>query len=860
MQQRMSRLKRPFIQVGWAAILTVMMFCLWAIDAPSAWTQDKASDTDATAPSESIQMSLENVLATQRTSIEELQKLLSSLQGLQDTVQTELTTYQSQNTTLANLLLIPWPRIRDLEDAIVTNRLAIQVLNERMKTFQARQEAADLQLKQANERSTLAQKQMAELRESPLPDQQPKLFGYLKELLQVLNEKKLLLNRYHVICQDLIARMQVILTEKEQLREKLTVQLRRIKHVSLFKRSDYWQKITSIDFFLDTIRAFGRSLTAVSGPDHWKIQWYHIKMVGSTRWVMLGLVLTFIGVLGWRFSRLLKRVEKKGEERDWTYRCLGLRLLRRSLPLIGATLLFRIYSNPEVSTLSLSLGYCLYGFFLILLISRWGMDYLAYGIRGPAIVLRSFIDRRLKRLFQLFPVIGAVMYFIIWMTGFNSPLTWMARNFFATGLLVWTIAFWRALKPVIAEGARAGQAAPNPKWIKLLQGWSYVVLGATPLISMVGYDNLAGHWVSAWIETVALLFWGWISRNAIREWRRDHQEKVAAVDAEHHTESSHQLRWLLIQIARLLWFFSLVIGFILIWDPSDLVMTRLEYLFGLSMTFGKLKISIEGLIMAVVIIFLTYIIIKVGRTLIGEKILDKQRIERGLKDSILTIAGYLGWGIGLIVALGILGVNATSLAVVFGALSIGIGFGLQNIFNNFISGLILLFERPIQVGDYIEIGGLWAEVRKINVRATVVQTFDNAAVIIPNSDFISQKVTNWTLRDKRMRRNIEVGVAYGSDVERVQKTLLDIAQKTTQVLKYPRPEVIFLDHAGGALIFRLRVWIHIDDYFTISSQIRFEIDRRFREVGIEIAFPKRDLYIRSIPEKWKIQELNAEEG
>ena len=238
---------------------------------------------------------------------------------------------------------------------------------------------------------------------------------------------------------------------------------------------------------------------------------------------------------------------------------------------------------------------------------------------------------------------------------------------------------------------------------------------------------------------------------------------------------------------------------------------------------------------------------RVGRSLLKERILDKKSLERGLKDSILTIASYLGWGLGLLLALGTLGVDGTSLAVVFGALSIGIGFGLQTIFNNFISGLILLFERPIQVGDYVEVNGLWAEVKKINVRATVVQTFDNAAVIIPNSEFISQQVTNWSFKDKRMRRNIEVGVAYGSDIDLVEKTLLEIAHSMRGVYKYPKPDVLFIDHADSALIFRLRVWLHVDDSWTVPSKIRCEIDRRFRELGIEIAFPQRDLHIRTLP-------------
>ena len=275
---------------------------------------------------------------------------------------------------------------------------------------------------------------------------------------------------------------------------------------------------------------------------------------------------------------------------------------------------------------------------------------------------------------------------------------------------------------------------------------------------------------------VALLFWGWISLNAIREWRREHRA-TAAADGDQPRTLAHQWRWSQIQLVWSAWVIGLTAGLLWALDSSGFLKAKLGVLLNLTLTVGSLNLSIKGVILAAVILFITHAAVRVGRTLLDEKFLNERSLEQGLKDSILTITSYLAWGLGLLLALGILGVNATSLAVVFGALSIGIGFGLQNIFNNFISGLILLFERPIQVGDIVEVGGLWAEVKKINVRATVVQTFDNASVIIPNSEFISQQVTNWSFKDKRMRRNIEVGVAYGSDIDLVEQTLLDIVQE-----------------------------------------------------------------------------------
>ena len=303
----------------------------------------------------------------------------------------------------------------------------------------------------------------------------------------------------------------------------------------------------------------------------------------------------------------------------------------------------------------------------------------------------------------------------------------------------------------------------------------------------------------------------------------------------------------MIQLARLIWFMGLTTGILWAWDSSGYLFSQLGSFIDATLTVGSLKLSIKGIMVAAFILYMTRLLVHIGQSLLNEKVLDKKTLEPGLKDSILTIISYLAWGLGLVLALGILGVNATSLAVIFGALSIGIGFGLQNIFNNFISGLILLFERPIQVGDVVEVAGIWAEVKKINVRATLVKTFDNASMIIPNSEFISQQVTNWSYKDKRMRRNIEVGVAYGSDIELVQRTLLEIAERHRKVLKSPQPDVLFINHADSALIFRLRIWVHIDDSLLVPSQIRCDIDQRFRELAIEIAFPQRDLHIRTLP-------------
>jgi potassium efflux system protein len=224
-------------------------------------------------------------------------------------------------------------------------------------------------------------------------------------------------------------------------------------------------------------------------------------------------------------------------------------------------------------------------------------------------------------------------------------------------------------------------------------------------------------------------------------------------------------------------------------------------------------------------------------------------VEIGVRVSIARLVHYVFIFIGFLLALLALGFEFTKLTIMLSALGIGIGFGLQSIVNNLVSGLILLFERPVRVGDFIELGGKWAEIKKIGLRATTVQTFDQADVIIPNADLVTNQVINWTLSNRRVRLIIPVGVAYGSDVSLVMETLMASARKNSKIAEAPAPQVLFLKFGESALEFELRVWVlDAENRLVVSSEIHQEIDRRFREAKIEIAFPQRDLHLRSVDE------------
>jgi small-conductance mechanosensitive channel/uncharacterized protein YndB with AHSA1/START domain len=227
-------------------------------------------------------------------------------------------------------------------------------------------------------------------------------------------------------------------------------------------------------------------------------------------------------------------------------------------------------------------------------------------------------------------------------------------------------------------------------------------------------------------------------------------------------------------------------------------------------------------------------------------------LERGARDALVTLFGYVGFIMAVIISLSLAGVDLFGLAVVSGALALGIGFGMQEIANNFVSGLILLFERPIRAGDFVSVGEVEGFVRSIRIRATEIETLDNQNVLVPNSELVSGRVTNWVLRDTYGRLRILVGVAYGSDVEKVREILETVARAHPEVItdgRAPEPRALFMGFGDSSLDFELRVRINrIERRFQVTSDINFAIDQAFRDAKVTIPFPQRDLHLISYPD------------
>jgi len=261
----------------------------------------------------------------------------------------------------------------------------------------------------------------------------------------------------------------------------------------------------------------------------------------------------------------------------------------------------------------------------------------------------------------------------------------------------------------------------------------------------------------------------------------------------------------------------------------------------------KTDVTLVTLFKFACIIALVFLCERLVRRFLILRFLQRTHFHPSMQYAISKIGGYLILALGFYVALRLVGIDLSSLAVVAGALGVGLGFGLQNIISNFFSGLIILAERPIAIGDRVELGEVAGLITQINMRSTSVLTNDNITVIVPNTDFITAKVTNWSYGDPKVRLRVPIGVAYGTDIDRLRQLLLEVAHQHPMVLREPAPEVFFAGFGDSSLNFELGVWTAemTSKPRRFRSDLNFAIERILRDNQIEIPFPQRDLHLRS---------------
>jgi small-conductance mechanosensitive channel len=246
-------------------------------------------------------------------------------------------------------------------------------------------------------------------------------------------------------------------------------------------------------------------------------------------------------------------------------------LLRRSLLYVGLTLLFLIYSSVQFSLFDISLGLFLFYVFFVLLVARWGMDFIKHGFKSPQTALRSFVSLHLKRFMRFFRIAIITVLLLSLVTGVDSLLAWAARNIVMAIFLGLAVVFWRRIKPVLAGQAREGLSPPNPGRMALVWATTYLVLGGSLVLNLAGYSSLAVQWFRAWAESVVLVFWGWISFKVLQEFHRDFRNRLAGEQQQSPTTIGGYWRWSIIQLAWSVWLFTLTAALVWVWDPTGVI-------------------------------------------------------------------------------------------------------------------------------------------------------------------------------------------------------------------------------------------------------------------------------------------------
>jgi potassium efflux system protein len=801
-----------------------------------------------------LKNSIENALNTEKENIDQLKEQLNRVQGLKKAIATELNVYKIQLSSYGNLLLIQKTKIENLEKAWTDNRASLDSISANLKETNQKLITVNESRQRTEEQHTLNEKQLAEIKTQVAKDPQTAALLYkLQELTKYLSNKRELLEKLKGIYSE--RKVQLENTQKAlfELSKKIEQQIDEKKKQELFERGINPLKALQLKQIGKELNRLSEKILSIFSIDFWANELTAIWNSENFLIVTFFIIFIVFQFLLFRLKNYCSDLEHKPFSKHYPCRLLVLQLFHHSLPLMGTALFINIYARIRLFYSTFPLIQITIYILLIFLFTRWGFDLLKLWNQGKRYQIPEQLLSYLRLLLIIIRIFAITYVILAWLIGSTGIILLVLRMVFEIILLTWNILFLKQFNNFnnISAAEKSRKIMSISKTIVF--ALSYTITGGGLLLELAGYGPLALYWYKAWGWSAVILILGVLFYLLLMEWNVSIR-RISESDKDLSTKASYPFRWLFIRFCWLLWFASLIISLIITWGPRQTILESFVKVLNYPFHIGEMQLKLMGLIYAFLIIFFTHAATRLWRYILQKKILAPSRMEPGLRDSITTITVYLFWVIGILAAFHAFGLNTTSLTVAFGALGIGLGFGLQNIFNNFISGIILLFERPIQVGDAIEVNGTWATVTKINVRSTVVQTYDNASLIIPNSDLISQQVTNWSFKDLRLRRKISVGVAYGSDIELVRKTLLEIADKTPKVLKYPKPDVIFSDFGDSALIFTLRVWTDIDNMFIVETDVRFEINRLFKERKIEIAFPQRDLHIRSYPEGTKLEK------
>lgn len=481
------------------------------------------------------------------------------------------------------------------------------------------------------------------------------------------------------------------------------------------------------------------------------------------------------------------------------------------------------------------------------------LSYLVLGPEHPHWRLIRVSNRGAKVLFWLILAMALINGLDFALTEvsevLNSPVVLsIAKSLIASVLIGVILLAMSFLKPVLAEDKDPD--APGRSWPR---GFPLALraLGiALLLAALSGYVGLARFFSTQIVLTGALVATGYIgilSGKAVGKQGAFASTSVGKYVAARFKSNEIMLDQIGLVAGLSIYAFSVILVvpvILLTWgfQTQDIKAAAIRLLTQISI--GNINISLIGILVGVLLFMAGYLVTRFAQRWIDRNVMARSQVDAGVRNSVKTGIGYLGMGLAVVIGVSAAGIDLSSLALVASALSVGIGFGLQNIVSNFVSGLILLVERPFKVGDHIITGTTEGIVKRISVRATEIETFRKQSIIVPNSDLINAAVGNWTHRNRMQRSEIPVGVAYGTDPRRVIELLLELAGAVPQILRNPEPHVEFLRFGASSLDFELRFHVaDISDGMNIRNALRAEILRRFEDEGIEIPYAKQDINV-----------------
>jgi small-conductance mechanosensitive channel len=449
------------------------------------------------------------------------------------------------------------------------------------------------------------------------------------------------------------------------------------------------------------------------------------------------------------------------------------------------------------------------------------------------------------------------VYSLVYSDSFRSVFEFVVGGLEAAGVLaliqgrLWTSEPTGAdAEPETAPDADVSATAPpsaSTFWngLRLLIGATIVT---AVLAALLGYANLSSYLSQSLLASGVIVGVLFLLRGLCRELigaalRSSFLQERLAVRHATRALIKFWLRALLDVVTFAVGLFLLLV----LWGMplADMWVWTKQALQGI--TIGDVTISIVDIVVALTIFVGAVVVVRMLQRLLAERVLPQTKLDAGLRHSLSAGFGYMGLIIAGALGIAAMGLDLTNLALIFGALSVGIGFGLQGVVNNFVSGMILLIERPIKVGDWVVVGVNEGYVKSIRLRATELETFQRASIVIPNSEIVSTAVVNWTHKDRYGRVDVPVSVAYGSNIEQVKDILMTCLKENKEIVAWPAPRVLFRRFGESALDFEARGFLsNIENIYLVQSDLLTAIDAAFREAGIEIPFPQRDLHVRNI--------------